>query len=144
MIASTIEDFSPDETFDLAVMVNVLEHCFDIPLVFERVRQCLKPGGVFVFADCMFSKSRIRAVVENSYDVGHPIRMTEEFIDSCIDKHFSPLHDTRYRDLYDQKGRIDRYFIGRLQPNPARGDRALPHALTGLSQPAETCVESCA
>lgn len=47
-IHTDLLDFSPEKTFDLALMIGVLHHLEDIPAAVRKVRALLKPGGYFV------------------------------------------------------------------------------------------------
>ena len=111
-VASAIEDFHPNGDFDMVVMVNVLEHCFDIRRVFEVVTDSLRPGGVFVFSDCVFRPHDLPMMVENQYDTGHPIRLSSDYVMEFLNETFRPLMTSMYYGLYGQAHRIDLYFIG--------------------------------
>ena len=113
IVPSSIEEFEVDVPFDLVVMNNVLEHCFDIERIFDRVNECLAPGGVFVFADNVFRKGEVEELVKNQFDAGHPLKVTEDLIDNLLSKNFTELYREKYFGLYDQPYRIDVYFIGK-------------------------------
>lgn len=111
-IASSIEDFEPVGTFDILVMINVLEHCFDIGRVFDVVTKSLAPGGIFVFADCVIGPLDLPNVVANQFDTGHPIRLSSDYVADFLASSFRPVMSNTYQGLYDQTHRIDLYFIG--------------------------------
>jgi glycosyltransferase involved in cell wall biosynthesis/ADP-heptose:LPS heptosyltransferase/SAM-dependent methyltransferase/predicted O-methyltransferase YrrM len=110
-----IEDFVPIEQYDLIVMSNVLEHCYDITKIFKTIISCLKPSGIFVFADNMFKKEDIESVVANLYDAGHPLRVTENLIESFLQENFTELYSKKFHGLYEQQNRIDLYYIGKRE-----------------------------
>lgn len=112
-VSSTIEDFVASEKYDLVVLINVLEHCFDIPRVFSVILSSLKPSGIFVFAEDMFSSEAASCVAANQFDCGHPIRLTKNFVESFLSEHFSSLFKNYLYGLYNQRHRIDLYFIGK-------------------------------
>ena len=116
-VSSSIEEFNPSEPYDLLVMANVLEHCFDVPAIFRRILQCLKPGGVLVFGDNVFRQEQLGALLANVFDAGHPIRVTEPLITSFLQEGFSELYHQRFYGHYDQPHRIDLYFIGMKKPS---------------------------
>jgi SAM-dependent methyltransferase len=113
LVSSSIEDFVPPEQYDLVVLVNVLEHCFDVPRVFDVILSCLMPNSVFVFAENLIKRGDIASVVSNQFDCGHPIRLPEDFVEEFLVKNFNPLYKKKFYGLYDQKHRVDLYFIGR-------------------------------
>ena len=115
-VASSIEEFKPAEPYDLLVMANVLEHCYDVPAIFQRILQCLKPGGVLVFGDNVFRQEHLPGLLANQFDAGHPIRVTEPLITKFLQENFSELYHQRFYGGYDQPHRIDVYFIGTRRP----------------------------
>ncbi len=112
-ISSTIEEFIPDEKYDLVVMNNVLEHCYNIPKIFEVLTSMLNEGGVFIFADVAFDTETVNQLVEKQYDAGHPIRLNENFLKEFLSKHFDVIYEKEFLGLYDQPYRKDFYFIGK-------------------------------
>jgi len=120
-IPSTIEEFVPPEQYDLVVLINVLEHCFDISRVFDVVVSCLKPSGILVLAENMFTRKDLKAFVNNKFDAGHPIRVAEDFVEDFVSKNFDSLYNEKFYGLYNQPYRIDLYFMGQKKaslPNP--------------------------
>lgn len=111
-VASSIEDFKPVQTYDLLILVNVLEHCFDVPRVFDVITSALRPGGILVFADCMLRRDDLPRVVENWYDTGHPIRLSADYVTAFLHGSFCTLFEEVYEGLYSQTHRMDLYFIG--------------------------------
>jgi SAM-dependent methyltransferase len=47
-ICSKIEDFHPDTTFDVAMMINLIEHVEDPRRLLIDVRKLLSPGGLLI------------------------------------------------------------------------------------------------
>ena len=115
-VASSIEEFVPSEGYDLVVMANVLEHCFDVPAIFHRILQCLKPGGVLVFGDNAFRTEQLEVLLANQFDAGHPIRVTEPLITSFLQENFAELYHQRFYGHYNQPHRIDIYYVGIRHP----------------------------
>lgn len=111
-VASSIEDFEPAHTYDLLILVNVLEHCFNVPCVFDMVISALRPGGILVFADCMLRPEDLPRAVENRYDSGHPIRLSADYVTAFLHGSFRTLFEQVYEGLYSQTNRMDLYFIG--------------------------------
>ena len=57
---ATLERFTPDTLFDVAVLSNVLEHSLDPAQMLRDVRRILKPGGQ-VWISCPNSRSWLRS-----------------------------------------------------------------------------------
>jgi SAM-dependent methyltransferase len=81
--------------FNTVVMVNTLAHCYDADKVFLVIRRILKPGGVLVFHE----KAQLYDP-RDSYDVGHPLALTQAALDTFLSE-FEPMY------------RNGDYFIGR-------------------------------
>jgi SAM-dependent methyltransferase len=111
-VASSIEDFEAEQTYDLLILVNVLEHCFDVPRVFDVITSTLRHGGILVFGESMLRPEDVPRVVENWYDTGHPIRLSANYVTAFLHGSFSTLFERVYEGLYSQTNRIDLYFIG--------------------------------
>ncbi len=79
----TAEEYRGQPT-DLVVLVNVLEHCFDIGAIFDTVDAILKPGGAFVFSDMKIEPDVLKEMVATRYNAGHPLRSTPAFLESRL------------------------------------------------------------
>lgn len=117
LICSSIEDFDPNKysyaipnKFDVVVMVNVLEHCFDVNTIFDKILSILNDGGLFIFSDVYFNN--VYDLASKLYDAGHPIRLSEQKLNKFL-QNFEPVFDKRFNKLYGQEWRNDIYFIGR-------------------------------
>ena len=106
----------PAGSYDLLVMINVLEHCYDATAIFDKILQILPPGGVLVFHDKLFEPSEIEKDVRTRFDAGHPLRVGGPVIEAFVDDHFTPLYRKAER-VADEFEDIDLsregiYFIG--------------------------------
>ncbi|MCL5030012.1 MAG: glycosyltransferase [Bacteroidetes bacterium] len=117
IINSTIEDFVTKEKYDLVVMNNVLEHCYNIPKIFEVLVSLLNENGIFVFADIAFNAETIKSIVEKQFDAGHPIRLEENYLKDFLVNNFNTIYEKKYLGLYNQPYRHDFYFIGEYKKN---------------------------
>jgi SAM-dependent methyltransferase len=111
-LASSIEAFKAVQPYDLLILVNVLEHCFNVPRVFEVVTSALRSGGILVFAECVWRPEDLPRVVENWYDAGHPIRLSADYVTTFLHGSFRTLFEQVYEGLYSQTNRMDLYFVG--------------------------------
>lgn len=110
--STSIEESQIDEKFDLVLMNNVLEHCFNVHLIFDNILQMLNDDGIFVFSDVYFKKEDVLRMVHTLYDTGHPIKLSEDFMNDFL-SNFEVLFDKDFHKLYEQDWRHDKYFIGK-------------------------------
>ena len=62
----TLEEFQPEEPFDIVVLSNVLEHTPDPKNMLENVSRVLKPGGQ-IWISCPNSQSWLRKLFGRSW-----------------------------------------------------------------------------
>lgn len=116
-VPSSIEEAPDLGKFDLVVMINVIEHCYDIELMFKKILDMTNKGGIFVFHDKLFSAENVRQNITNRYDAGHPLRADRAEILGFLDGQFDQLY-RRFSRVTDGFEDIDLteegvYFIGR-------------------------------
>jgi len=115
-IAEPIENYFPERRFDLVVMINVLEHCFSLPKLFERISSLVAAGGILVFHDKLIPASDIDDFVHNIFDAGHPIRVADQVIMEFLSHNYDELYRKHVEvPLEDYMGYTfdSIYFIGR-------------------------------
>lgn len=66
---------------DLIVCINVLEHTYDMELCFKKIYELLNDDGIFILGEDLTNDDDIKEP-EIKNDIGHPIRLTVEFIDN--------------------------------------------------------------
>lgn len=117
LISSSIEEFTPAnhtyETpgkYDVVIMMNVIEHCFDVDSIFNKILSIMNENSLLIFADVYFHDVKTKA--ENIYDAGHPLSLSELKLNKFLEN-FTTLFDQRYHGLFGQDWRNDIYFIGR-------------------------------
>tara|TARA_R110002126_G_scaffold116875_6_gene256519 strand:+ start:2244 stop:3050 length:807 start_codon:yes stop_codon:yes gene_type:complete len=107
-----IEKFEQKENeYDILLMNNVIEHCYDVNLIFEKILSMLKPGGIIVFSDVYFYKKDMEELLEKRYDTGHPLKLSEKLI-NIFTNNFEVLYNEDFHGLYGESWRNDKYFIG--------------------------------
>lgn len=109
--STPIEKFTPEIKYDLIIMNNVLEHCYDISKIFGVIQNSLKPGGLFVFSDVYFTGDDAKKMVTEIYDAGHPIKISKKILDNFLEN-YEILYEKDFEKLYGQHWRNDKYFIG--------------------------------
>lgn len=115
-LALPIEDLAGERSYDLVVMINVLEHCFDAPAIFSQVQRISPPGSILVFHDKLYSASRVASLARERFDTGHPLRVDAKLVLEFLADGFRPLFErrARLRDVHDDVDLSEDaiYFIG--------------------------------
>jgi SAM-dependent methyltransferase len=96
-----------DESFDVLVMNNVLDHVRDADLCLERATRLLRPGGIFIIGQDLSDEADVRNHPE---DIGHPIRLARE----DVDRHLADFEQLLRKDLSREEGREPRLHYGTL------------------------------
>ena len=113
IVNSSIEDFKVEKTYDLVVMINVLEHCFDIPKIFENIDKMTKKGSYFVYADVQFDYDVAKRISEIKFNSGHPIRVTKDYINTTISGLFDPIFHKTFEEIVAGEQAEEWYFVGK-------------------------------
>lgn len=116
LLATPIELMPEDERYDLVVMINVLEHCFDAERVLQKILSITEPGAVFVFHDKCYEHETVAKRALDSYDAAHPLRVDQRFLQEFFARHFTPLYartkDFQYRFRNEMIKSQGLYYIG--------------------------------
>ena len=113
LLPSSIEDCEFDEKYDLVVMINVLEHCYDVPKIFQQVLKILNKGGVFIFSDVYFSNETIEKLVDKTYNAGHPIRVSEKFLNNFLNDNFNKVYEKIIDEQVAGLDAKETYYVGK-------------------------------
>jgi len=84
-----------DESIDLHISQDVLEHVFDPAAVFSEINRTLKPGGMHIFTAPLVNKHKPtvnRAKLSDSGDVIH--LMEPSYHGNPVFQEFRPIHAT--------------------------------------------------
>jgi SAM-dependent methyltransferase len=112
LFPSGIEDFSPPQTYDLCVIINVIEHCRDASLIFENILKMTRSGSYFVFADKVYDAKEESAKAKLQFDAGHPLRVDFSVIENFLTANFVPIfNEITIESEGDSEYRCN-YFIG--------------------------------
>lgn len=107
--STCIENLNTNLKYDVLIMINVIEHCFDVDKIFNKILSLLDTGGIFIFSDVYFNQ--VDELVKNLYDAGHPLRISEKKLNQFLEN-FDSIYEKRFNGLYSQSWRNDVYFIG--------------------------------
>lgn len=112
LIYSPIETFNTKEKYDLIVMINVLEHCFNFENIWEKIKSFMHEDSIFVFADKFIDDTKLTEHIDNQFDAGHPLRISNSFIDNKINKDYNILYKKSFVDEEEFK---NQYLILKLK-----------------------------
>lgn len=111
-----IEAMPERPPYDLVVLINVLEHCYDARKIFAQIDRLTHPGSLFVFHDKLYDATRVADRVASRFDAGHPLRIDEQVLRKELLAPFRPLHEATGRHVEHFHG-VDLterllYFVG--------------------------------
>lgn len=121
-LAQPIEEMPDCGKFDLVVMINVIEHCFDVQRIFQAIRRLCAPGALFVFHDRLYETEEIEHDAAVRFDAGHPLRVDKEVVLAFLRDEFRCAFSATV-DMQDGVEGIDLtergiYFIGEWVSGP--------------------------
>jgi len=106
--------YSENETFDVVVMINCIEHTFNAFATLETAYRLLRPRGLFIFQE--------RAVRLSENDqIYHPVRLPLHFYDWWLGLLYDEIY--RFRGKHPTLKRFlegEVYFIGRKNGRKTR------------------------
>jgi SAM-dependent methyltransferase len=90
LIPSPVEDMPLGQRYDLVVMENVIEHCFDVERAFNNIVAILRPGGMLVLHDRYYCGARVQESSRRVFDAAHPLRVDRSIVDAFLSSNFTP------------------------------------------------------
>lgn len=97
----------PPASFDLVVMINVLDHVRDADACMQKAVALVRPEGYFVIGQDLSDDDDL---ARHPYDVGHPIRLRRE----DLEPYLAPLSTVHRHDLSREQGRDPRLHYATL------------------------------
>jgi len=114
LFPTPIEEMSTDGKYDLIIIINVIEHCYDINLVFDNIMKIASPNTILVFHDKYYDHQQVKQKVEGHYyESGHPLLVDRKVIDKFL-SNFKPLFQKVVRKEIAHMPNERLFFIGRL------------------------------
>jgi len=111
------EKIAGTEEYDLVIMVNVIEHCYNADTLFQNILNITASGSYLIFEDKLFENNEIKKALRNSYDAAHPLKVDKEMIDGFLSKHFTTVYKRvqSNSDFYagEEHPSEDLYYIGK-------------------------------
>ena len=112
----TLDDFPlenlpyKDAFFDLAVMINVLDHVQDARVCMANIQRVVKPGGWLIIGQDLTDDEDVK---NNPFgEIGHPITLVSEWFNHTLDRN---AYDAAIDKILPRKdGRAPEYHCGTL------------------------------
>lgn len=110
----TLDDHSLEELpfadnyFDLAVMINVLDHVRDANLCMQNLMRVLKPGGFVIIGQDLTNEEDLMRQPEGLH-VGHPITLDEKWFEPHLRGRFDEI---LYKILPREAGWVEQWHYG--------------------------------
>jgi SAM-dependent methyltransferase len=116
-IPKPIEQMPTDRLYDLVVIINVIEHCYNINKVFDRILKIMKKDSIIIFHDKLYDHSNVVKSVEHEYDAAHPLKVDQDLTNNFLYENFTPLYervaDVSWKFIAETFSRKSIYFIGK-------------------------------
>jgi SAM-dependent methyltransferase len=103
LIDTPIEEYLTLQIYDMIVMINVIEHCYDVDIIFKRILNMLAPNGLFIFHDKFLKEENVNEIHDRYYDSGHPLKMTYKYIKRILDLNFKTIYNNIYVDEHNNE-----------------------------------------
>jgi len=113
----------PPASFDVVVMINVLDHVFDFDVCMRNAVELVRPGGFLLIGQDLSTDEEAQ-----HEDVGHPIRVTADDVTGHL-REFVPVVN---KQLGRSEGRNPHYhystliFAGRKSKSMSVSESAVP------------------
>jgi SAM-dependent methyltransferase len=115
--ATPFEELRIDKKFDLIIIINVIEHCYDLKTIFQKILDISDNEGYLIFSDKMYDIADVAKDINNVYDAAHPLRVNKEIFLEFLNSNFEAV----YSKIVPNKTEIsgikfeweDIYFIGK-------------------------------
>ena len=116
LYACPFEEIDIDTKFDIIVIINVIEHCFDLDLFFNRIISLLSADGIIIFEDKLYELEKLKEDINIVYDAAHPLRVNKDLVTSFLNKNFIKKYSEIEPNKIELEGNVfiwdDIYYIG--------------------------------
>lgn len=118
LFSTPIEEMPTDGKYDLIIIINVIEHCYDINLVFDNIMKIALPNAILVFQDKYYDHQQVEQMVQGHYyEAGHPLMVDRKVLDKFLGN-FKPLFRNVVREEITHipgfTGYDSLFFVGQL------------------------------
>jgi ubiquinone/menaquinone biosynthesis C-methylase UbiE len=109
LLSEPLEELScEDESIDLCVCINVLDHVRDSDTCLHQIERVTKKGGIIIIGQDLSNQEDQILCPESWNDTGHPIKMDKSYLDDRL-SYLSPL---LFKVLPREEGRNPRCHYG--------------------------------
>jgi len=85
ILPEKLEDLSlSDQSIDLCVCINVLDHVQDVQRCLEQILRTLRIGGLLVIGQDLSNQEDFKLCPETLSDKGHPIKVDESYLERFL------------------------------------------------------------
>lgn len=118
ILDSPIESMLTNELYDMVILINVLEHCYDISLVFQKVLDIMAEGAMIIFYDKYYEHKEVVRMARTTYDAAHPLKIDKSLIDEFLNNNFEAIYKNVHKHIepFEWLGEIltweEVYYIG--------------------------------
>jgi SAM-dependent methyltransferase len=113
LAAEKIQNF---KQYDLVIMINVLEHCYDIEEIFSNILKISQDNAYFIFEDKLYDSEKVKNELMIGYDAAHPLKVDSKIIEKFLDNNFRQIYKRIQSNSINIDGEKitwdDIYFIG--------------------------------
>ncbi|KAA3616680.1 MAG: hypothetical protein DWQ05_13195 [Calditrichaeota bacterium] len=117
LISLPLEEADLTKPYDLVVMINVIEHCYDINKVFNNILKVTPKGSYFIFEDKLYDQEKIKKEISTNYDAAHPLKVDKSVIENFLNKNFKPVYKNVKTNRTEFQNQViiwdDIYYIGK-------------------------------
>jgi SAM-dependent methyltransferase len=100
-ISSRLEDLPPDRTFDLLILINMLDHIQDPPTFARQLEQLVAENGKLLVIVDTYADPIVRGLVRDSdVDIPHPHHFLHEDVLALFPRYDLIFHDPRIWTSY--------------------------------------------
>lgn len=92
LVATPIEEMPLGRKYNLVVMENVIEHCYDVELVFANIVSVLEPGGYLVIQDRYYYSDQVEQRTRRLFDAAHPLQVDRSLVDRFLAANFESVY----------------------------------------------------
>jgi len=110
------ERLDTSRKYDLIVMINVIEHCYDLELILRNILDTTHNNSFFIFEDKFYNYKQVENELKISYDAAHPLKVDRRIIEEYLNDNFETVYKRIQTNSFVFEGEKvvweDVYFIG--------------------------------
>jgi SAM-dependent methyltransferase len=92
IMSNPIESMPTDELYDMVILINVIEHCYDVSVVFQKILDITTEGSMIIFHDKYYEHKEVVNKAKITYDAAHPLKVDKNLIDEFLNNNFNAIY----------------------------------------------------